>query len=239
MTAPNGTMPDGAFVVGGRYGQDITEESAYAMMRGQPIKGFEDSQDSWKGLESDLSTSILDIEDGQLQLNNRVDLLEGVNGYCSTFMDANWNLAGQNRVSLPFNTQLGPSVGTSLYNGGIRLATKGLWRADAHCTFAPGSNLNIQVYVAVVGVTSESVFTEHRFDLVATSAGPETAAFSHTFVVPSDNQYYVKVQVWHGSAGRHLTYGGTVLSALSVNKWSNNTDNAVIIEDPADGGDLG
>lgn len=240
MTAPNGSPPSGAWIVNGRYGQDITEESANAMMRGETINGFEKGQDSWKHLESDVTQLAGDVRDGQLELNNRVDLLEGVRGYCSTFMDANWNVAANNRVTLPFNVQLGPSVGTSLYNGGIRLATRGLWRADVHVTFAAvPSNARFQVYVAVVGVTSESVFTEHRYDLVGTSAGPETASFSHTFVVPTDDQYYVKCQVYHFRGSRQLIYGGTVLSALSVNKWSNNTDNNVVIPEAPDGGELG
>ncbi|WP_306358899.1 MULTISPECIES: hypothetical protein [unclassified Nocardia] len=44
MTTPGQGAPDGAFVVGGRYGQNLTEESAKAIMKGGVVSSFESAQ---------------------------------------------------------------------------------------------------------------------------------------------------------------------------------------------------
>lgn len=243
MTTPGGSPnPDVAYVwgSGSGYGQDITEASALAAMRGQALPGYEDAQNSWHGLVSDLADLAGEVEDEQLELLDRVDLLEGVHGYCNSFMSANW-LVGQNQLlTLPFDTQLGPNVNAELFDDGIRLGTKGLWRADTLVTFdSVSSNIRAEVYITVESVGGSSVYSETRFDAVLTPSGSETAAFSKTFVIPTDDAYVVKVRVKHYRNARTRVFGGTLRSALSVNKWSSNTDNNVEIPVAPDGGELG
>ena len=48
MTTPGGSAPDGAYVVGGRYGQDVTEASAKAIMTGKTKTAFSNAQDQHK-----------------------------------------------------------------------------------------------------------------------------------------------------------------------------------------------
>ncbi|MEV2222767.1 hypothetical protein AB0E01_23155 [Nocardia vinacea] len=46
MTMPHGSPPAGAFVVGSRYGQDVTDSSARAIMSGGVVTSFSKAQDS-------------------------------------------------------------------------------------------------------------------------------------------------------------------------------------------------
>lgn len=244
LTTPGGSPnPDVAYVwgSGSGYGQDITEASALAAMRGQALPGYADAQNSWHGLVSDLADLADEVEDEQLELLDRVDLLEGVHGYCNSFMSANW-LVGQNQLlTLPFDTQLGPNVNAELFDDGIRLGTKGLWRADALVTFdaVSGANVRAEVYITVESVSGSTLYSETLFDTVLTSSGAASVAFSKTFVIPTDNAYVVKARVKHYRSARTRVFGGTLRSALSVNKWSSNTDNNVDIPVAPDGGDLG
>lgn len=244
MTTPGGyPNPDVAFVwgSGSSYGQDITEASAHALMRGETLTGYTDAQDSWKGLVSDLADLSDQVRDDQLGLNDRLDLLDGVNGYCSLFMSQNWSVAQNQLLTLPFDSQLGPAKGAEPHSDGILLKTKGLWRADAHVTAdrMTSSSFSAQVYVSVMNVTSGAVFTEHQFDIVLTSSGSETAAFSHTFVIPTDDTFVVRARFQHNRNARLKVFGGTLRSALSVNKWDSRTDNALVLPDAPDGGELG
>lgn len=251
MTSPGGLAPDGAWVVGGRYGQDITEASAKAAIRGQSVGGYEDAQATLKALSDDLDGNINGVRDGQLDLSDRIDLLEGVQGYCNLFLSKNWQISGNGtRITLPFDTQLGPNKGANPWNGqGIRLLTKGLWRADAHVSFMPPapswltgvSSVTVQAWIKVVstaGGANSGAFTEAEYDAAITSVSPETISFSHTFVVPSDDAYAVCVQVAQPQSGLIGLYGGTVRSALSVNKWDNGTSNAVVAPVVDNGGTL-
>lgn len=243
MTAPDGSSPDGSLAVGlFAARQAKTAEEAKAEAVGGALGGFGHAQESWWGLESDVSDLADEITDGQLDLEERIDLLEGVHGYCNLFMSKNWNVASQTKVQLPFDVQLGPNIGAEPFSNGIKLATKGLWRADLLLTFAqspPGNPWSAGAYIEVYNHVSGLSYSESLFALVVTQSGPETAAFSKTFVIPADDTYMVRAHVWQGTTTRRGIFGGTTMSALSVNKWSNNTDHNVVLPDAPDGGDLG
>ena len=241
MTTPGGDAPDGAYVIGSRFGSDETEAGIRAKLRGGTLNGYEDSQMQWQGLTSDLAELADEIRDGQLDLIDRIDLLEGVEGYCSTFLGKNWNVAPGQRIKLPFDVQLGPNKGAVPYNDGIRLLSKGLWRSDCHVSFykSPGAAIAASVHVMVCRVSDDTVYSEHEYDIVVTASGAETAAFSHTFVISSNDNFYVRVEVKHNRNARHGVYGGTLRSALSVNKWDNGTSNNVVLPVAPEGGNLG
>ncbi|MDG3012447.1 hypothetical protein G4X40_20105 [Rhodococcus sp. D2-41] len=243
MTTPGGAAPDGAWQYGSRYGQDITEASAKAMIRGQGAPGYESADDHWKGEIDKFAADLDAVRDGQIGLGDRVDLLEGAQGYCCLFMSRNWNVPGGRWIVLPFDTQLGPNVGASPYSGaGIVFGSQGLWRADAHVTFYPppaswfGSTTYVLAQLSIVVMNGGYEFSRKTFDIVITSAGAETAAFSHTFVLPGPN-YSVHLELKHQQSGAWI-YGGTTRSALSVNKWSVGVDNALVLPTVPDGGTL-
>lgn len=81
------------------------------------------------------------INDGQIQLKNRQDLLAGVNGYCAAYQTKNINTGKTEKDNLlgwinvwkpeerllPFNGELGPSKGAHIGQGGIVFDEEGLW----------------------------------------------------------------------------------------------------------------
>ena len=246
MSYPVGSPPDGAFVVDGPYGKDINSTTVNAAIRGQALGGFEQAQGSWRVIQDDIADQATNLSDIQLGMLDRVDLLEGVQGYCSLYMGANWNINGGVAVIAPFNTQLGPRINTSLMTNGIKFGTRGLWRADAHVTFdaAPalwGSSTVVGVvWITIVKVADSSLYSQRRYDMVITPNGAETASFSHTFVIPEDDAYGVIAHVYHSRGGSyHRLLGGTLWSALSVNKWGVGTENNNIEPTVPDGGNLG
>lgn len=245
MTSPDGASPDGSLALGlFAAAQALTAEDALAAATGGALGGFEDAQESWWGHEDDVAQQLSDFHDSQLDMLDRLDLLEGVSGYCNLFMGKNWRVKGGSRVTLPFDTQLGPAKGATPEAGGIRLGGKGLWRADCHVSFYPAPSnwftgagaVSLQVFLQVSTLAGVR-YTEHEFDIVITQHGAETAAFSHTFVIPTDDAYRVIVQVQHPKDW-HWVYGGTLRSSLSVNKWDNGTSNAVVLPTAPDGGEL-
>lgn len=246
MTTPNQPAPSGAYIIGdgNSFGQGMTPEMAIAQMTGQAEIAYNVAAGEWGNVYDEFGDRVEAIEDGQTDLGDRVDLLEGVYGYGNCFLSNNWFVSGGARRTLPFDTQLGPSVNVEFESDGIMLGTKGLWRADAHIPFAPGeSNFftatpsPVQVYLQVLDTVTANNYTEHRYDVLISTQGAESCSFAHTFVVPEDNRYLVRVQV-NTSVGRVYLYGGSSRSGLSVNKWSGETTNNEIQPVVPDGGTL-
>jgi hypothetical protein len=238
VTTPHGSAPDGAWQFASGFGQGMTEDEALALATGGARGNLENADLEWGLVRQDLDN----LRDEQLQFGERLDLLEGVNGYCNLFMSANWQVAQNQLLTLPFDTQLGPRVGASPHSGdAILLESRGLWRADLHVSAdkMTNSNYRANVYISVINSVSGTVFTETQFDLVLTPSGSETAAFSKTFVIPDDNTYLVRARIQHNRTARLKVFGGTLRSALTVNKWSSNTSNLLVLDTVPDGGELG
>ncbi|RBO87952.1 hypothetical protein [Nocardia puris] len=245
MTTPGAEPPAGAWVVGSTYGSDITTDSWKSALSAPILGEYRRAQRELNAADDAFAERLDQFEDAQIDLADRIDLLDGVAGYCSTFLSRNWNLRGGGDWRLlPFDTQLGPRKETDLAASGIRLATKGLWRCDAHITWYPApsgwgqSNTAAAARLTVVYAENFSIFTERRFDMVITPYGSETASFSHTFVIPDDDTFIVRVEAGH-TRDWHKIYGGTVRSALTVNKWNNGTEHAHNLPTVPDGGKLG
>lgn len=101
---------------------------------------------SW--LPSSVSETAIEIRDGQIDLKDRADLLEGVRGYAAAYQTKNvytgytqevipgfpwWT---SNRVAqrmLPFGGQVGPSKGATVDTNGIRFDEPGLWLVFLMC----------------------------------------------------------------------------------------------------------
>ena len=247
MTTPGQNAPDGAWQYGDRMGQQMAGMSAdevIEMMTGQTRGKANAAVGGWNGMVADVDDLAAQVPDVQLELNERVDLLDGVRGYCNSFLGANWTVGGNADKQLPFDSQIGPPKGAVLYNGvGIKLLEKGLWRADVHLSFQVQSGWFTGAALASVFLTVRpvsaplAVFTRRQYSLVIGRAGDETANFSHTFVVPDDNAFFVTVELNHKNT-KQTVFGGTVRSGLSVNKWDFRIDNAVVAPTVPDGGTL-
>ncbi|KZM68824.1 hypothetical protein AWN90_13625 [Nocardia terpenica] len=231
-------------MVTSKYGQDINKDAVMGIVTGGARTKYNATAGQWGGEFDRVATLAATVKDGQKQLKDRLDLLEGVNGYMSLFMGNNWDVVGKKEILLPFDQQLGPAKGAEMFQGGIKFISKGLWRSDTHVTFAKapqawfsGGPVNATVTLGVYKIADQSLYTAHSFDLVITVQGEETAAFSHTFVIPADNAYYAKVSVQHPK-DKATVFGGTLRSALSVNRWDTGTENAVVAPIVPDGGTL-
>lgn len=243
MTMPGQRPPTGALVGGTQLGRDINEAYIRAQLRGTVLPGWKDAQTGIRTIHDEFGNRLDRFRDSQLDMIDRLDLLEGVIGYCSLWMSKNWELAGGAFRRLPFDSQLGPRKGTELAQDGIKLSAKGLWRIDAHLTWYPApsgwgqSNTPAASKIVVVYADTGSVYSEKEFDGVITPYGSETSAFSHTLVIPDDGAFVVQLHAGHPK-DFHSVYGGTVKSALSVNKWDSNTANNVLAPTVPDGGTL-
>ncbi|MDG3012446.1 hypothetical protein G4X40_20100 [Rhodococcus sp. D2-41] len=136
MTTPGGHAPDGAWVVGSRYGQDITEASAEELMTRPGRTAYEAAAGSFREWREQYRSSIANMKDGQLALNGRTDLLKNVSGYGCAVMGRNWQLPHGSMVVMPFDRQVGPTKHVSIvsedqYHGRLCLKAGGLWRVDA------------------------------------------------------------------------------------------------------------
>jgi hypothetical protein len=118
VTTPNGSAPDGAYVVGGQYGQDITEASAKAIMTGKTKTAFGNAQNQHKinvgnpltalfGLASGLRNDVDASTVNQIKLENRVEsLISGGTRY-TYMLNATWTNPGPGKI-----------VGVACFNGG-------------------------------------------------------------------------------------------------------------------------
>ncbi|WP_407107876.1 hypothetical protein [Rhodococcus aetherivorans] len=244
MSTPGGSAPDGSWQWGSRGNYTDDADEAMSAATGGAMGGITDSIAGWDGVVDDLADLANQVRDGQLDMNDRLDLLESVAGYCQLFMSKNWRVKGGSYITLPFDAQIGPNKGAVPHQNGIRLSKKGLWRVAAHVSFYPppanwftgASAVGIDVVISVV-TTTGVVYSEEAYPLVVTSLGSETAAFAHTLVVPTDEQYVATVKVKHPKDWAWI-YGGTLRSSLTANKWDNGTDNAVVLPVAPDGGEL-
>jgi hypothetical protein len=118
MTYPVGSAPDGAYVVGSKYGSDITEASAKAIMTGKTKTAFGNAQDQHKinvgnpltslfgsvgqlfDRNDEVSNEIIEINAAQVAANERLEDLEDITGTGVT--TPVWSSAGgKDLVSFP------------------------------------------------------------------------------------------------------------------------------------------
>lgn len=213
MTTPNGSAPDGAWVVGSSYGSDLNEDSIRDAVTQAPIDAWQIAQDSWKYACQQQRQWAADLRDGQNGLKNRLDLLEEVSAYGAAVMGYSWRIPHSTWVVLPFETQLGPAKGVTVSapvaaSGLLTLKKGGLWRIDAHAT-VEGYTYNMitasqvmystivpRLMIELVDHVSGSLISATRYDFeseLSTSAdsfisptvnAPQSGAFSKTFVLP-------------------------------------------------------
>ena len=261
MTTPGVPPPEGAITGGDLSALDGLDEAAWlAGIKSGKLGGYEDAHQAFLDNSSAVDNAIADLESGMLQLGDRVDLLESTPAYGQRFLSQSWNIGGGSLKSLPFDTWIGPHKdvaalkdvdptnpqdGIALHVPDQGLNGAGLWRADLQVGFdAPSASwfggATVATIAAVIAVqTKTGNFTFRRFDLLVSSYGAQSAAFSATFVIPPELDAAIVIAgVQHNRSGTVRLRGGTIDSCLSVNKWSLGTENAVTIDNPPNGGTL-
>ena len=164
------------------------------------------------------------FEDGQAALRDRLDLLDGVRGYCQAYMSRNVNgeWGTNNTRMLPFDAPLGPSKGAHVdaAKGGIVMDEEGLWTISLMCTARQTSYTSSWLDTDSVRVTLRvhrpdgSVYSQKLLQYLAgKSAVSPTVSVPVTVDQPG---YYVTVEAW--SSRWRWWDGGTRYSALAVVK---------------------
>ena len=171
------------------------------------------------------------FEDGQTALKNRLDLLDGVRGYCQAYMSRNVNgeWGTNNTRMLPFDAPLGPSKGAHVdaSKGGIVMDEAGLWTISLMCTARWTSYTSSWLDTDSVRVTLRvhrpdgSVYSQKMLQYLAGKS-----AVSPTVSVPvlvDEPGFYVTVEAY--SSRWRWWDGGTRYSALAVVKHDNRVIN--------------
>lgn len=175
---------------------------------------------TWKQVDPD----DIDLSSGQLQINGRTDLLDGVRGYCQAYMSRNVNgeWGTNNARMLPFDAPLGPSKGAHVdaAKGGIVMDEAGLWTVSLLCTARQTLYTSSWLDTDSVRVTLRvhrpdgSVYSHQLLQCLAgKSAVTPTVSVP---VVVDQPGYYVTVEAY--SSRWRWWDGGTRYSALAVVK---------------------
>lgn len=243
MTTPDGVFPVGTITNGDLSPLNGLDQASWRNnLNAQALSPWTNAQAIWHGKFDEFDAQLDDFYDSQLDLLDAVELLEGVSGYCNVFMSKNW-VVGTAGALMLFDTRIGPKV--VAYEDGyasMRIpgdATGiGLWRADLQVTFAPPSATMVAIVRLIIrDDDSNTEWTRRSYNAVVTQYGAQAASFSSTFVLPGNTNGYSVYCVIIPSANIKVL-GGTVLSALSVNRWSSGVG-VVANEDPVpDGGTL-
>ena len=239
MTAPEGFTPEGAYTPASLPSmQSLTEEKIRARLRkpvddamGKMAAGLRDGlvqgfADALRGVvRAPLFQDVADaFEDGQAALVGRLDLLDGVRGYCQAYMSRNvngeWGI--NNTRMLPFDAPLGPSRGAHVdaAKGGIVLDEPGLWTvsmlATGRSTSYTASWLDTDSVRATVRVhrPDGSVYSQKTLQNLAGKAA--VALTVSVPVVVDQPGFYITVEAY--SSRWRWWDGGTRYSALAVVK---------------------
>ncbi|WP_151530522.1 MULTISPECIES: hypothetical protein [Corynebacterium] len=250
MTAPHGTQPEGFIGVSGLHAmQQMTEDDVRRRLR-LPIEGaVGDARSKFlEGLRVSVFAPLAAIfrgerpsgfgdvadafQDGQEALRNRIDLLDGVRGYCQAYMSKNVNGAWgvDNTRQLPFDVPLGPSRGAHVdaEKGGIVIEEQGLWTisvmATARWTAYTSSWLDTDTVRLTMRVhrPNGSVYSEKELQYLAGKSAV-TPTLSVPVVIDKPG-YYVTVEAY--SSRWRWWDGGTRFSSLAVVKHDHRAINA-------------
>ena len=246
MTAPEGFIPEGAYTPGSLPSmQSLTEQKVREKLRapvddamGRIRTGVKDGllagiADALRGVvRAPLFQDVADaFEDGQAALVGRLDLLDGVRGYCQAYMSR--NVTGEwgtnNTRQLPFDAPLGPSKGAHVdaAKGGIVMDEAGLWTISLMCTARWTAYTSSWSDTDSVRVTMRvhrpdgSVYSEKLLQYLAgKSAVSPTVSVPVTVDQPG---YYVTAEAY--SSRWRWWDGGTRYSSLAVVKHDNRVIN--------------
>ena len=163
MTTPDGYVPEGAGTVSDVQDLQNLNEAAIKKQLQQPAVDlfgkFKKNQlnllagvvnffgSAMLGSWNRVDPAAISIEDGQLKINDRTDLLAGVNGYCCAYQSLNittgkvqandplgiiktWS--AEERM-LPYDKPVGPSKGAHVDRSGIVFDQEGLWTVYVLC----------------------------------------------------------------------------------------------------------
>lgn len=180
------------------------------------------------GLFAPVGEAAQEIRDGQLDLLDRVDLLEGIQGYCAAYQDVNINVewSSDNWRDIPFKKQLGPAknITVNTSNGTMRLHHAGLFvvYAKIHANATSFTGGDYGYLVIEVHRPGGGVYSRGHMEKVIPRSREQTLSMSWPIVVPGEG-YTVKVRAY--SANWRWWRGGTQYATLHIIQHSNDSQN--------------
>ena len=174
------------------------------------------------GTLADLDQWSSAIEDGQLALNDQVELLSPLQDYGSAYADGSGAVVNAGNP-VRFNHQIGPAIGCHLSNGRWYFEDKGLWDIRARVCFSytiggGGQGWQIRVY------RPDGTLFSYQHD-GSSESGSNTREMNTTVVIPEAG-YYAQVWITDLIVGRS-TIGGPVYTRFTVQHISRSTVNPI------------
>lgn len=248
--------PKGALVPSGvKALQAVTEESARNQIRSQALVPWQEARGNFftniiggigKAFEAGLRgivdglSSIFDpvrrageaAKDGQVDLNDRLDLLSPLLDYCSVSAPPGKGDAMNGTGRFPFSYQIGPARGATLVDNAIRLEGEGLW--DIRCMVTFNEMMfdgYYQANVRVLRPDGKTIYSEQSAHGMTLVGGTMTIVTS--VVVPEPGYF---VDCWIHSAGPRGWKKGPRWSRLTVQHISRKIDAGTGAEESSPGG---
>lgn len=245
---PTSDLYNDVYQRGSRFGQDLTPEKVKALLTGKGRTPFVEAADKLSGFKDRIfgdvasaisgnysgdSAELAQVSDGQLAINNRLDLIDPMLNYYSAFApltDRGHALFGTGPIA--FNQQIGPSRGVSLTKTFSSLEyptfdSAGLWEIDLHIVASWVNSLSptdMQVRLSVIqqkdgyAAYSEQVAIEKTRECT-------TFVIRSSVVIPEPG-YRVRVDV-RSASGTRGWLGGPKWSRLTLRQMSTDSANFV------------
>lgn len=255
MTTPGGNFPDDAISSDDLTPlQGLDEASWRANISGQAVGGFNAGHVNLLGVlgdtitqglidvaealfgpfSEDETTAVQHIQDGQLALNNRLDLMGDISGYAVAYIPINYYRNANYFFNVPFYSRVGPQKNATVNGDGTITLAKGTWRIFALMTSDQHNNL-ISIMRIEVLRPNGSIYSYKESQQNVNANKWNTYQIYHPVVLP-DAGYKVRVRFrYNRGPGLNLYFrGGTHLSHLAVDRMDLNSDNAVVDENVPD-----
>lgn len=244
MTSPDRYAPDGSYNADTiRQLQNAAMEAYKEQTKAQVFGPFVESRNHLfkdfieniaNALGGNAAPAFQPIADGQLALRERLDLLDGVRGYCAAYQTRNinaaWSYGDNRRRDLPFAAPYGPSKGAHVdaAKGGIVFDEAGLWtvhvmihaRSTGYAAGGFGEPDAVAMYIRIHrpdgSIDTETVVDAYSRDEV--TSVPATLPF----VIPEPG-YYVTIGCW--TSRWRWWDGGTRYTRLAAVMNDNRTVN--------------
>ena len=253
-TPPVYGVPDGAYV--GDAGSPnaisqlshMTEASAKAAMQTPVAPSFAAQRDGIWGMVGSIADALFGtytgsagplvrLSDGMTALNNRLDLMSDVSGYCGAFMSNNYRFEGGNNYKkLRFDSLYGPPKNASLDAANHRIVlAKGTWSVSLLTAMSP---IDATTWVrARIDCRAPDGSLHSRRWLDGRSGPQNGTQFHQVPVIARENGYYIEAHLTH-DAWWWTVMGGTERTLLFVNRWDIRTTNDFENRSPGNGGDV-
>lgn len=178
--------------------------------------------------------------DGQLELQDRFDLMENLSGYANAFMSASPYINRNVWTRMQFDRRLGPPPKNATLGGNAITLAKGTWNLRVRVTHdrhdSGRVSVDIRVYYPNWHEKAGQIYSTGTAYGQVPNEGRATVAFTHPVVCP-DPGYRAEVWSWNTVPGvgiywKLLWHGGTSLSMFSAERQDLDASNAIVDENP-------